>query len=180
MEKILIIEDIDTIGVIVEKIRSYFGNGIEFHKTTLEIVLNSKMDGRTLLVNTLQALGKNKQEVMDTLEVLSRQDKLRLLVGEVPETLKDKPNMIVVISQCYRRLAYTDYNTRIVNQKKKLSELKGDGEKIKGYGRPNKITMQDFYSTYIKVLNHEISNAEAQKQLNLSKRSYYNYKNNMK
>ena len=177
MEKILIIEEITVDDFIVDELKNVLGVDIEFQRIFLEEVLSGQIRSGTLFVTSLQVLGKNKQEVMDALELLAREDNFRLFIGEIPETIKTNPSMIIAITQLYRILAYKDYQTRRVNQMKKLTELKGDAETIQGFGRPKKVSMEEFANVYKEVLDGKITNAAAQSKLHLSKRSYYKYKN---
>lgn len=179
MKKILIIEDITTEDTAIAELKNALGADIEFQRIFLEEILSGQIPSGNLFVTSLQVLGKNKQEVMDNLEVLAKQDNIRLFIRDVPGTynMQNNPNMTIVITQLYKILAYKDYQTRKINQKKRLTELKGDGDTIQGYGRPKKVSMDEFVNVYKEVLAGKKTNSNAQSKLNLSKRSYYKYKN---
>lgn len=178
MEKILTIEDFTNKGAIADELKNALEANIEFQKISLEEVLSGQIQRGTLFVTSLQVLGKNKQEVMDALEVLVKKDNIRLFVGDVPESYNiQNPSMLIAITQLYKILAFKDYQTRRVNQMKKLTELKGDAGTIQGFGRPKKVSIEEFVKVYKDVLDGKITNATAQSKLNLSKRSYYKYKN---
>lgn len=178
MKKILIIEDITTEDTAIDELKNALGADIEFQRIFLEEVLSGQIPSGDLFVTSLQELGKNKQEVMDALELLAKKDNIRLFIGAVPESYNiQNPNLMVVITQLYKILAYKDYQKRRVNQMKKLTELKGDAETIQGFGRPKKVSMEEFIKVYKEVQDGKITNVDAQSKLNLSKRSYYKYKN---
>jgi hypothetical protein len=158
-----------------EKLINSFGNNIEF-QSVKELKDIPVTDKGAIYVSSLQNLGDTKQDIMDGLDLISEKD-IRILVGDIPESLVLRPNITKVMTALYRTLAYTDYKKRIDNQQQKIDEMKQDEEKWKNYGRNQKLTMEEFASAYERILRGELSVKDAQEKLEISKRTFYVYKN---
>lgn len=158
-----------------EKLIDSFGNDIEF-QSVKELEDIPATDKGAIYVTALQNLGETKQDIMDALDLISEKD-IRILVEDISESLTIQPNISKLVTALYRTLAYADYKKRVVNQKQKINEMKNDAEKWKSYGRNQKLTMEEFASAYQYVLKRELSPKEVQEKLEISKRTFYVYKN---
>lgn len=161
-------------NIAKEKLGSSFGHDTEFQsvKGIIDITANDK---GAIYVSSLQNLGETKQDIMDSLDYIREKD-IRIIIGEIPETMEPHPNITKVVVSLYRALAYKDYKKRVINQKKKIKEMKQDEEQWKSYGRKQKLTMEEFAKVYEQVLKKEISVISAQVNLGISKRTFYVYK----
>ncbi len=158
-----------------EKIIKSFGNDIEF-QSVKELKDIPDINKGALYVTSLQNLGDTKQDIMDRLDLISEKD-IRILIGDISESLALQPDITKVMTALYRMLAYEDYKKRVVNQKQKINEMRQDEEKWKSYGRNQKLTMEEFTSVYQSILQGELSVKEAQERMGISKRTFYVYKN---
>lgn len=151
-----------------------FGADIEF-QSVKEIIDIPATDKGAIYVSSLQNLGDTKQDIMDGLDLISEKD-IRIIIGDIPETLKLHTNITKLVTALYRALAYTDYKKRVDNQQQKINEMKKDEEKWKSYGRNQKLTMDAFASVYEQILQGELSVKTGQQVLGISKRTFYIYK----
>lgn len=158
-----------------EKLIKSFGNDIEF-QSVKELKDIPDINKGALYVTSLQNLGDTKQDIMDRLDLISEKD-IRILIGDISESLALQPDITKVMTALYRMLAYEDYKKRVVNQKQKINEMRQDEEKWKSYGRNQKLTMEEFTSVYQSILLGELSVKEAQERMGISKRTFYVYKN---
>lgn len=158
-----------------EKLMNSFGNDIEF-QSVKEIEDIPDIDKGAIYVSSLQNLGETKQDIMDALDLISEKD-IRIIVGDIPDTLALRPNITKIMTALYKTLAYKDYQKRVINQQRKINEMKKDEEKWKSYGRNQKLTMEEFTSVYQSILQGELSVKEAQERMGISKRTFYVYKN---
>ena len=158
-----------------EKLINSFGKNIEICpvKKLKDIPATDK---GAIYVSSLQNLGETKQDIMDALDLISEKD-IRIIVGDIPDTLALRPNITKIMTALYKTLAYKDYQKRVINQQRKINEMKKDEEKWKSYGRNQKLTMEEFASVYRNVVSGLISAKEAQESLGISKRTFYVYKN---
>jgi tRNA G26 N,N-dimethylase Trm1 len=157
-----------------EKLVSSFGSETEF-RSVKEIIDITATDKTAIYVSSLQSLGETKQDIMDSLNYISEKG-VRIIIGDVTETMKQHPDITKVVTVLYRMLAYKDYKKRVIKQKQKIKEMKQDEEKWKSYGRKQKLTMDEFASVYNAVLRGELSAKQGQQALSISKRTYYKYK----
>ena len=158
-----------------EKLIYLLGCDIEFR--SIEHIKNiPAVDNKAIYVTSLQNLGETKQDIMNSLNLISDKD-IRLFIQDIPETLNMHPNITKVVTALYRILAYKDYQKRVMNQKKKIIEMRQDEEKWKLYGRNQKLTMDEFASVYESVIRGELTVKDAQEKLEISKRTFYVYKN---
>lgn len=174
---IYILENDETVinNNLKRKFINLLGDDIEFR--SIEDSKNiPAVDKGAIYVTSLQNLGETKQDIMDSLNLISEKD-IRIFIEDVPETLKLHPNVTKVVTALYRMLAYEDYKKRVVNQKQKINEMRLDEKKWKSYGRNQKLTMEEFSSVYKSVIRGEISVKDAQEKLDISKRTFYVYKN---
>jgi predicted DNA-binding protein (UPF0251 family) len=151
------------------------GNDIEI-QSVRELIDIPATDKGAIFVSSLQNLGDTKQDIMNGLDLISEKN-LRIIVGFIPETFEIHPNITKIVTALYRILAYEDYKKRIVSQKQKIDEMKQDEEKWKSYGRNQKLTMEEFALVYESVIRGELSVKNAQEKLEISKRTFYVYKN---
>jgi hypothetical protein len=157
-----------------EKLINNFGDDIEIH-TAKELKDIPANDKGAIYVSSLQNLGETKQDIMEGLDLISRND-IRIIIGDIPETLNIHPDITKVVNTLFRTLAYTDYKKRVDNQQQKINEMKKDEEKWKSYGRNQKLTMEEFASVYERILRGELSVKAGQQELGISKRTFYIYK----
>lgn len=157
-----------------EKLIDSFGNNIEI-QSVKELQDIPDIDKGAIYVSSLQNLGETKQDIMDALDLISEKD-IRIIIGDISESLELQPNITELVTALYRMLAYEDYKKRVVNQKQKINEMRQDEEKWKSYGRNQKLTMEEFTSVYERILRGEMSVKVGQQELGISKRTFYIYK----
>lgn len=157
-----------------EKLINSFGNNIEI-RFVKELKDIPDIDKGAIYVSSLQNLGETKQDIMDSLDLISEKD-IRIIIGDIPESLALRPDITKVMTALYRTLAYKDYKKRVINQQQKINEMRQDEEKWKSYGRNQKLTMEEFASVYELILQGKLSVKDGQKKMGISKRTFYVYK----
>lgn len=140
----------------------------------------------SLVVTELDRLGRNKQLTLN--EIRDMQSKgIRLMVLEIPTTLTELPkdnsmaSMIMetinnMLIEMYASFAHAEMEKRSKRQREGIEAKKARGE-WEDYGRPRVLDFDKFTSYYERVLKGELKPKEVMDLLNITKPTYYRYKN---
>lgn len=161
-------------------------NYIELKKQ-IEYQIKTNMEQVTLIVSELDRLGRNKQ--LTLAEIRHFKDLgIRLMVLEIPTTLTDysvlKSDMASMMMETinnmliemYASFAHAEMEKRAKRQSEGIQAKKARGE-WDNYGRPRALDFKVFSKEYQRVLKGEIRPTELMKLLNITKPTYYRYKN---
>lgn len=140
----------------------------------------------SLIVTELDRLGRNKQLTIK--EIRKMQEKgIRLMVLEIPTTLTELPkdnNMATMIMETINNMLiemYASFAQAELEKKEKRQQEGIQAKKARGewddYGRPRALPFDKFVKEYKRVLGGSIKPTECMRLLNITKPTYYRYKN---
>lgn len=164
-------------------------NRPSFEKLINDMDLTRKINPNetiALIVTELDRLGRNKQLILKEIEKMKDKN-IRLMVLEIPTTLTVLPDdnsmatmMLTMINnmllEMYAIFAQAELEKKEKRQKEGIQAKKARGE-WDDYGRPRVLDKDTFAKYYKRVLSKEMKPVEVMKLLNLTKPTYYRYKN---
>lgn len=142
--------------------------------------------GDTLIVTELDRLGRNKHNTMEEISYY-KEKQIRLMVLELPTTLMDlstlNNSMAELMLDCinnmmlelYASIAQAETEKREKRQREGIAAKKARGEWA-DYGRPRKLSLEEFSKQYERVKRNEIQPCILMQELGLKKSTYYKYK----
>lgn len=142
--------------------------------------------GDTLIVTELDRLGRNKHNTMEEISYY-KEKQIRLMVLELPTTLMDlstlNNSMAELMLDCinnmmlelYASIAQAETEKREKRQREGIAAKKARGEWA-DYGRPRKLSLDEFSKQYERVKRNEIQPCILMQELGLKKSTYYKYK----
>ena len=142
-------------------------------------------EGDVLIVTELDRLGRNKVDTMNQIRIL-RDKGVRIMVLELPTTLMDAKGMdnkMAVLMfetlnnlmlELYASMAEAEIQKKEKRQREGIEQMRRRGEWDR-YGRPRKVTLDNFKEVYEMVLHKMIRPVDAMKILGISKATYYRY-----
>jgi DNA invertase Pin-like site-specific DNA recombinase len=147
----------------------------------------AKNKGDIIILSELDRLGRNKE---DTLKELQHYKNLgvRVMILEIPTTLvdytkmdNDMASMIMqtinnLLIEMYATFAHAEMQKREKRQREGI-QAKRDRNEWSDYGRPKAIDYEIFATSYSKVITGELKPFECMRQLNMTKPTFYRYKN---
>jgi DNA invertase Pin-like site-specific DNA recombinase len=143
-----------------------------------------------LIVTELDRLGRNKEDTLKELRYY-QDKKIRVMILEIPTTLVDLSSMEESISkmimqainnmliEMYAVFAQAEIEKKEKRQREGIEQMKARGEWDK-YGRPRKISKEEFAKAYEDVENGLIKPFECMRKLNLNVPTYYRYRQELK
>ncbi|SKA05558.1 Site-specific DNA recombinase [Cetobacterium ceti] len=161
------------------------GKSIE-RKSFLEM-LSFLKKGDTVVVKEIDRLGRNRKEIKNIILDFIEKD-IELICLDMPyfkelilEKIKNSEGFLEVMAN-----ALLDVILEIAEQERKkiLNRTKEGREKAKSkgiiFGRPGKISLEKFTFYYKKYMTRDMKACEIQKELKISKQTFYNYIKKMK
>lgn len=140
--------------------------------------------GDTLIVPEYDRLGRSEQTKKE-LEYFSEKS-IRVIFLDIPTTYMDfstlNDGMAKMIMECinkmliefYDCLARSELQRKEKRQREGIEAMKSRGE-WERYGRPRKMSKEDFARQYSRVLSGEIGSLALQRELDLNKDTYFRY-----
>lgn len=139
-------------------------------------------EGDTLIITEVDRLGRNKADTLKELQYY-REHKVRVMILEIPTSLveiKDDGNSLMlemitnILIEVYTCMAQAEMIKKEKRQREGIEQKKARGET---FGRPFTAGRDEFFSTgYQRVLSGELKAVELMRKLNISKPTYYRYK----
>ena len=144
--------------------------------TLLKKVLRS---GDVLYIKSLDRLGRNKSETLKEIQYF-KDNGILLKVLDIPTTMTEFPQgqqwvmelVNNIIIEVYTSIADNELQTIKSRQEEGIKEAQNKGIK---FGRPEAVRPDNFEAVYTKVLNKELTNLQAMKELQLTKNVYYKF-----
>lgn len=143
--------------------------------------------GDTLVIKEIDRLGRNRKETKDLILFLIKKD-VEIICLDMPymkefiiDKIKENEGFLEIMAN-----ALLDVILEVAEQeRKKIVTRTSEGRKkavLEGrkFGRHAKISLDEFKPYYEKFLKREMKANEIQKELNISKQSYYNYVKRLK
>ena len=162
--------------------------GKNFNRPRYQMIKEEILEsGDTLIVTELDRLGRNKNATLQELRYFS-DNNIRVMILEIPTTLQDLSRldnqMAIMIMETinnmlielYAAMAQAEIEKKEKRQKEGIQAKKERGE-WDDYGRPRVMNLSDFKREYQAVMNNEIRPFELMKKLNMTKPTFYRYKN---
>ena len=144
-------------------------------------------EGDVLIVTELDRLGRNKEATLQELRFY-KEHNIRVMVLELPTTLIDLSSMENSIArmmmetinnmmiELYASMAQAEIEKKEKRQREGIEAKKARGE-WGDYGRPRKMTFEEFSTHYRLVQEGKKKPFELMRELGLSKPTFYRYKN---
>lgn len=140
--------------------------------------------GDTLIISEYDRLGRAEQTRQE-LEYFKRNN-IRVIFLDIPTTQLDvdafPDEMARLILNCINDMLISFYDciarTELERKKKRQKEgiqAKKDRGEWENYGRPRKMSKEDFAKYYSRVVKNEIGSLELQRELGLHKDTYFRY-----
>ena len=144
-------------------------------------------EGDVLIVTELDRLGRNKEATLQELRFY-KEHNIRVMVLELPTTLVDLSSMENSLArmmmetinnmmiELYASMAQAEIEKKEKRQREGIEAKKARGE-WGDYGRPRKMTFEEFSTHYRLVQEGKKKPFELMRELGLSKPTFYRYKN---
>ncbi|HHT97297.1 MAG TPA: recombinase family protein [Clostridiales bacterium] len=136
----------------------------------------------TLVIKEIDRLGRNRKETKDLILFLIKQD-IDIVCLDMPylkefiiDKIKENEGFLEIMAN-----ALLDVILEVAEQeRKKIVSRTSEGRRkavLEGrrFGRHPKVSLEEFRLYYEKFLKREMKANEIQRELNISKQSYYNY-----
>lgn len=144
-------------------------------------------EGDVLIVTELDRLGRNKEATLQELRFY-KEHNIRVMVLELPTTLIDLSSMENSMArmmmetinnmmiELYASMAQAEIEKKEKRHREGIEAKKARGE-WGDYGRPRKMTFEEFSTHYRLVQEGKKKPFELMRELGLSKPTFYRYKN---
>lgn len=150
----------------------YIGKTLE--RSGLNKLLSVVKEGDTIVIKEIYRLGRNREETKDLIVFFIKKD-IEIICLDMPylkefiiEKIKENKGFMEIMAN-----VLLDVILEVAElERKKIVNRTSGGRKL---GRKSKVSIQVFNLYYKKFLNREMKAIEIQKELNISKQSYYNY-----
>ncbi len=157
-------------------------SGKTLDREGLNELLSIIKPGDTLVIKEIDRLGRNRKETKELILYFIKKD-IELVCLEMPylkefiiDKIKENEGFLEIMAN-----ALLEVILEVAQQeRKKIVNRTSEGRKkavLEGrkFGRKSKISLEEFKVYYEKFLKREMKANEIQKELNISKQSYYNY-----
>ena len=146
--------------------------------------------GDELIITEVDRLGRNKQDTLKELQYF-KDNNIRVKILELPTTLMDYSKLDNSMAQMlmetvnnmlielYAAMAQSEIEKKEKRQREGIEAKKARGE-WNDYGRPARMSIEEFRKEYQKVTEGEIKPFELMKKLGLSKSTFYRYVNQLR
>ena len=161
--------------------------GKSFNRPTYSLLREMLDSGDTLIISELDRLGRIKDDILKELQYYKDLG-VRIMVLEIPTTLVDFSTMEnsmsamllatinTVIIEVYAAMAQAELEKNKKRQREGYAALKARGEWDK-IGRPRALPKEKFEEDYKLVLHGKMRPCELMRKHNLSRATYYRYRN---
>lgn len=156
--------------------------GKTLNRDGLNELLNVIKSGDTIIIKEIDRLGRNRKETKELILFFIKND-IELVCLDMPyikefivDKIKESEGFLEIMAN-----ALLDVILEVAEQeRKKIVSRTSEGRKNallegKKFGRKSKVSIEGFKVYYDKFLKREMKAIEIQKELNISKQSYYNY-----
>ena len=172
----------------LKKIYADQKTGIDFDRPRYIVLKEDVLEpGDVLIITEVDRLGRSKDKIIEELTYFKNHN-IRVMILELPTTLinlstidNDVAQMMIntinnMLIELYSSLAHAEY------LKKKKRQTEGiEAKKLRGewgnYGRPRKLSLEDFGKRYEDVISGVIKPFELMNELNLKVGTFYKYRN---
>lgn len=175
----------------LERIYTDQQTGKNFNRPRYQVLKEDVLrSGDELIITEVDRLGRNKRDTLKELQYF-KDNNIRVKILELPTTLMDYSRLDNSMAQMlmetvnnmlielYAAMAQSEIEKKEKRQREGIQAKKDRGEWA-DYGRPVKMSIEEFRKEYQKVLEEEMKPFELMKQLGLSKSTFYRYVNQLR
>ncbi|MGL4449932.1 MAG: recombinase family protein [Sarcina sp.] len=157
-------------------------SGKTLHRDGLNELLSIIKSGDKLVIKEIDRLGRNRKETKELILFFIKEN-IELICLDMPylkefiiDKIKENDGFLEIMAN-----ALLDVVLEVAEQeRKKIISRTSEGRKKaildgKKFGRASKVSINLFEEYYEKFLKREMKASEIQKELQISKQSYYNY-----
>ena len=178
------------IKLFKDKIYTDQFTGKSFNRPGYTLLRELLDGGDTLIITEIDRLGRVKDDILNELLYFKNHD-IRVMILEIPTTLVDFSVMEnsmsamllatinTVIIEVYAAMAQAEMEKRVKRQREGYEALKLRGEWDK-LGRPRALAKEQFEADYKLVLEGKLRPCELMRKHNLSRATYYRYRDDYK
>lgn len=157
-------------------------SGKTLNREGLNELLSIIKSGDSLIVKEIDRLGRNRKETKDLILFFIKED-IDLVCLDMPylkefiiDKIKENEGFIEIMAN-----ALLDVILEVAEQERKMIVSRTSEGRVRAllegvkFGRPSKVTLDEFKIYYEKFIKREMKANEIQRELNISKQTYYNY-----
>ena len=161
--------------------------GRNFERPSYQLLRNKVLRaGDILIITELDRLGRDKKAILDELRWFKEHD-IRVMILELPTTLiqiQKMDNSIAemlleavgnMLIELYASMAQAEMEKKDKRQREGIMAKKERGE-WDDYGRPRKMSLEEFSKKYEKVESGEKRPFQLMRELGMTKATFYRYK----
>ena len=161
--------------------------GRNFERPSYQLLRNKVLRaGDILIITELDRLGRDKKAILDELRWFKEHD-IRVMILELPTTLiqiQEMDNSIAemlleavgnMLIELYASMAQAEMEKKDKRQREGIMAKKERGE-WDDYGRPRKMSLEEFSKKYEKVQSGEKRPFQLMRELGMTKATFYRYK----
>lgn len=161
--------------------------GRNFERPSYKLLRNKVLRaGDILIITELDRLGRDKKAILDELRWFKEHD-IRVMILELPTTLiqiQKMDNSIAemlleavgnMLIELYASMAQAEMEKKDKRQREGIMAKKERGE-WDDYGRPRKMSLEEFSKKYEKVESGEKRPFQLMRELGMTKATFYRYK----
>lgn len=162
--------------------------GKDFLRPNYQLLRQEVLEGGDVLIITeVDRLGRNKEDTLKELRYF-KDNNIRVMILELPTTLvdinsmgNDMAKMMMetinnMLIELYASLAEAEMHKRVKRQREGYEALRASGKWEEVMGRPRALAKETFENDYKLVLEGKLRPVELMRQYNLSRATYYRYR----
>ena len=175
----------------LERIYTDQQTGKNFNRPRYQVLKEDVLrSGDELIITEVDRLGRNKQDTLKELQYF-KDNNIRVKILELPTTLMDYSKLDNSMAQMlmetvnnmlielYAAMAQSEIEKKEKRQREGIEAKKARGE-WNDYGRPVRMSIEEFRKEYQKVTEGKLKPFELMKKLGLSKSTFYRYINQLR
>ena len=162
----------------VEESRIYMGkqSGKDFERPGYRRVLRKLKPGDTLIIKSIDRLGRNYDEILEQWKIITKDRKADLYIIDMPllDTRREKTLLGTLISDLVLTLfSYVAENERTTIKSRQAEGIAAARERGVRFGRPPKALPENFYEMYQKWKSRKITLEDAAGSCGMPKSSFF-------
>jgi DNA invertase Pin-like site-specific DNA recombinase len=180
----------DTNGIKLHRNKVYTDQqtGKNFNRPSYQLLRQEVLEeGDVLIITEVDRLGRNKEDTLKELRYF-KDNHIRVMILELPTTLVDMNSMgndmakmmmetiNNMLIELYASLAEGEMHKRVKRQREGYEALRASGKWDEVMGRPRALAKDIFEKDYKLVLEGKLRPCELMRKHNLSRATYYRYR----
>lgn len=160
--------------------------GSSFKRPGFSALMKKIKSGDVIFLTSFDRLGRNYDEAVEQWSYITKKKKTDIVILDLPILdTRDKACDVTgrfiadLVVQLMAYLADAERKKNKEAQRGGIEAKKARGE-WDDYGRPRRVEKELFYNRYQSVISKDITDSELQKELGISRTTYYRYKKELK